>query len=175
MRPMASASDRGIMPASTASPIEGTWPARVIIIDDHEISRAAFVALLRAEGIDVTAGLAASDQALTAARAHRPDVAIVDVTPATDTGFAIARALLAPPAPPTVILTSSIDRTHFGAELNGYRFIAKADIRAAAIASLARSPQTDGQERPNRRVPGRNAQDYKVIDEWVSARTEAGP
>ena len=42
------------MPTSTASP--GRWPARVIIIDDHEISRAAFIALLRAEGIDVTAG-----------------------------------------------------------------------------------------------------------------------
>jgi hypothetical protein len=40
---MASASDSGVKPASTASPAEGTWPARVIIIDDHEISRAAFV------------------------------------------------------------------------------------------------------------------------------------
>ena len=46
MRPMASASDPGVMPTSTASP--STWPAWVII-DDHEISRAAFVALLRAE------------------------------------------------------------------------------------------------------------------------------
>ena len=72
MRPMASASDRGVMPTSTASP--GTWPARVIIIDDHEISRAAFIALLRAEGIDVTAGLKTSGQVITAARAHRADV-----------------------------------------------------------------------------------------------------
>ena len=117
---------------------------RIMIIDDHEISRAAFVALLRAEGINVTVGLAASDQALTAVRAHRPDVAIVDVTPAADTGFAIARALLALPTPPAVILTSSIGRSHFGAGLNGYLFIAKADIRAAAIARLARSLQTDG-------------------------------
>jgi len=77
MRPMAPASDRGVMPTSTASP--GRWPARVIIIDDHEISRAAFIALLRAEGIDVTAGLRTSDQVITAARAppgrgdHRRD------------------------------------------------------------------------------------------------------
>jgi hypothetical protein len=58
------------MPTSTASP--GTWPTRVIIIDDHEISRAAFIALLRAEGINVTAGLRTSDQVITVARAHPP-------------------------------------------------------------------------------------------------------
>ena len=49
------------MPASTARPAGGTRPTRVMIIDDHEISRAACRALLRAEGIDVTADLRASD------------------------------------------------------------------------------------------------------------------
>jgi CheY-like chemotaxis protein len=147
---MASASDPGVMPASTASPTEGTWPARVMIIDDHEISRAAFVALLRAEGIDVTAVPAASDQVITAVRAHRPDVAIVDVTPTADTGFAIAEALLALPAPPIVILTSSTGRSHFGNRLNGHRFIAKADICTAAITPLAIAPKTRRPESPNR-------------------------
>ena len=150
MRPMASASDRGVMPTSTARPTEGTWPARVIIIDDHEISRLAFVALLRAEGIDVTAGLRTSDQVITAARAHRPDVAIVDVTPAADTGFAIAEALLALPAPPIVILTSSTGPSHFGTQLNGHRFIPKADICTAAITRLATAPKTRRPESPNR-------------------------
>ena len=137
------------MPASTASPTEGTWRPRVIIVDDHEISRAAFVALLRAEGIDVTAGPAASDQVITAARAHRPDVAIIDVTPAAGTGFAIADALLALPAPPIVILTSSIGRAHFGTQLTG-RFIAKADICAAAIARLATASKPGRPESPSR-------------------------
>ena len=105
------------MPASTASPTEGTWRPRVIIVDDHEISRAAFVALLRAEGIDVTAGPAASDQVITVTRAHRPDVAIIDVTPAADAGFAIAETLLALPAPPIVILTSSTGPSHFGTQV----------------------------------------------------------
>lgn len=127
------------MPASTDSPTNGTWPARVIIIDDHEISRAACRALLRAEGIDVT-DVRASDQALTAARALRADVAIIDVTPAADTGFDIARQLRALPAPPVVILTSSTDRTRFGTQLNCHRFIDKADICAAAIIRLATAP-----------------------------------
>lgn len=136
------------MPTSTASPADGTWPMRVIIIDDHEISRTACKALLRAEGIDVT-DLGASDQALTAARALRPDVAIIDVTPAADTGFAIARRLRALPAPPIVILTSSTDRTRFGAQLDGHRFIAKADICAAAIARLAKARGTSRPQSPN--------------------------
>ena len=138
------------MPASTASPTEGTWRPRVIIVDDHEISRAAFVALLRAEGIDVTAGPAASDQVITVTRAHRPDVAIIDVTPAAGTGFAIADALLALPAPPIVILTSSTGPSHFGTQLNGHRFIPKADICTAAITRLATAPKTRRPESPNR-------------------------
>ena len=159
--PTPSKTDVSISMTSTPSPAPGTTalaltvnptPARVIIIDDHEISPAAFIALLYAEGIDVTAGLAASDQALTVAR---PDVAIVDLTPAADTGFAIAEALLALPFPPIVILTSSIGRTHFSAELNGHRFIAKADVCAARLPG--KNPQTGGPESPNRRVPRRSA------------------
>jgi chemotaxis response regulator CheB len=116
-------------------PAGGARPTRIVIIDDHEISRAACRALLRTEGLDVVADLAAGDQPLTAARALRPDVAIIDVTPAADTGFSIADGLLALPAPPTVILTSSTDRTDFGTRLDGHRFIAKADVCAAAITS----------------------------------------
>lgn len=121
-----------------------------MIIDDHEISRAAFCALLRSEGADVVADLGADRDALAMARALRPEVVIVDVTPAADTGFGIARRLRALlPAPPIVILTSSTDRTRFGAQFEGHVFIAKTDICAAAIARLTRSPETDGLESRN--------------------------
>jgi len=123
---------------------------RIMIIDDHEISRAAFCALLRSEGVDVVADLSADRDALAMARALGPEVIIVDVTPAADTGFGIARRLRAlRPAPPIVILTSSTDRTRFGAHLDGHVFIAKADIRSATIARLARCPGTDGLESRN--------------------------
>jgi DNA-binding NarL/FixJ family response regulator len=138
------------MRTSTASPAGGASPTRVIIIDDHEITRAAYTALLRAEGIDVTADLGASGPALTAARTHRPDVAIIDVTPAADTGFGLADQLRALPIPPIVILTSSTDRTQFGARLDGHLFIAKADICAAAMARLARTPKRADQ---NHQIP----------------------
>jgi DNA-binding NarL/FixJ family response regulator len=118
---------------------------RIMIIDDHEISRAAFCALLRSEGANVVANLSAGHDALATARALHPEVVIVDVTPAADTGFGIARRLRALlPAAPIVILTSSTDRARFGAQLDGHVFIAKADICSAAIARLTRSPETDG-------------------------------
>jgi DNA-binding NarL/FixJ family response regulator len=137
------------MPTSAHSPAGGTEPTRILIIDDHEISRAACRALLRTEGLDVVADVAAGDQAVTAARALRPDVVIIDVTPAASAGFGIAGRLHALPVPPTVILTSSTDRAQFGARLNGHRFIPKADVSAAAIARLAASPETGGSESPN--------------------------
>lgn len=139
------------MRTSANRPAGGTLSARIVIIDDHEISRAACRALLRTEGLNVVADLAADDQPLTTVRALRPDVAIVDVTPAANTGFSIADGLLALPAPPIIILTSSTDRTRFGTRLNGHRFIAKADICAAAIARLARAPGTGGPESPKSR------------------------
>jgi chemotaxis response regulator CheB len=115
---------------------------RVMIIDDHEISRAAIRALLRAEGADVIADIKANAHALAAARALNPEVVIIDVTPAADTGLGIARLLCGLSAPPIVILTSSADRARLGAEVNRYPFIAKADITAAVIAALANTCNT---------------------------------
>ena len=157
MRPAARAGDRGSMrTGAPGSP--GRYDAlRIMIIDDHEISRTAFCALLRSEGADVVADLSTGPDALAMARALRPDVVIVDVTPTADTGFGIARRLRALlPTPLIVILTSSTDRTRFGAQLDGHVFIAKADICAAAIARLARFPEMDGPESRNpRRLPQR--------------------
>jgi len=80
------------------------------------------------------------------------------VTPAAEAGFGIADGLRALPAPPTVILTSSTERTQFGARLNGHRFIAKADICAAAIARLARAPDAGGPESPDAATPANRPQ-----------------
>jgi CheY-like chemotaxis protein len=110
---------------------------QVLIIDDHDISRPACQALLRTEGMNVLADHIANGAILALVSALRPDVAIVDVTPGAYAGFDIARKLCALPAPPTVILTSSADRANFGPELYGYPFLAKADINAEAVSSIA--------------------------------------
>ena len=127
----------------------GRRPVRVLIVDGHEIFRTACRALLRTEGIDVIADVPAGGEVIAAAAALRPDVVIVDVTPADDTGFRIARRLASLPDPPAVMLASSADRYQFGPQLNGYRFIAKADIRAEAIAVTAQArQQANGSQAP---------------------------
>ena len=110
-------------------------PRRVLIVDDHEISRAAFSALLRTEGLEV-ADARAGDEAIAAATTFRPCVVIVDVAPAAPTGFTIARRLQALPGAPAVLLTSSAHPSRFGSMLGRNRFIAKADLCAHAIAEL---------------------------------------
>src|SRR6516164_5880951 len=100
--------DRRGMPDS-ASPLGGKQPSRILIVDDHEVSRAALRALLRTEGIDV-ADMRTGGAAVTAAIAFRPDVVVVDVTPADPAGFLIARQLQVLPDAPVIVLTSSSNR-----------------------------------------------------------------
>jgi CheY-like chemotaxis protein len=110
----------------------GHRPMRVLLVDDHEISRAAISALLRTEGAEV-ADIGTGDAALAVALAFRPAVAIVDVTPADLTGFVIAARLRALPDGPAVVLTSSADRRRFASRLDSYRFVAKADLCVQTI------------------------------------------
>jgi PleD family two-component response regulator len=128
------------MQPDTASVLGGGKPpTRILIVDDHEISRAALRALLRTEGIDV-ADVGTCDAAITTAIAFRPDVVIVDVTPADPARFGITRQLRALPDTPPVVLTSSISRRRFGSQLDPYPFIAKADLCARAIENALAPP-----------------------------------
>jgi len=90
--------------------------------------------------MDVIADVPAGSTAITTAIALRPEVAIIDVTPADDTAMGIVRRLAALPDPPAIVLTSSADRGQFGGQLDGYRFVAKADLRAEAIAVTQEGP-----------------------------------
>ena len=88
------------MQPDPASGTSGKHPMRILIVDDHEIFRAAFRALLRTQGMDVIADVPAGSTAITTAIALRPEVAIVDVTPADDTGMGIVRRLATLPRSP---------------------------------------------------------------------------
>jgi PleD family two-component response regulator len=119
-------------PHAASACSDGTRPTRILLVDGHEISRAALRALLRTEGLDV-ADVSIGDAAITAAIAFRPAVVIVDVTPANPAGFLTASQLRALPDAPFVVLTSSASRCRFGSELDRHPFVAKADLCAQAI------------------------------------------
>ena len=136
MRTQSGPCDRRGMQSPTGNARSGSRAARILIVDDHEISRAALRALLRTEGIDV-ADVQTGEPAITAAIAFRPDVVIIDVTPADPAGFLIARRLQALPDAPAVVLTSSASRRRFGSRVDHHPFIAKADLCARAIDERA--------------------------------------
>jgi len=143
MRPWPGSRDRqGMHPGTTTALGRGKQAARILIVDDHEISRAALRALLRTEGIDV-ADVRTGDAAITATIAFHPDVVIVDVAPADPAGFQIARRLQALPDAPAVVLTSSHSRHQFGSQLGHYPFVAKADLCARAIETRRTTSSDD--------------------------------
>ena len=119
-------------PGDRRAGANGQRPLRVLLVDDHEISRAAISALLRTEGADVV-GTGTGEAAIAVAIAFRPAVAIIDVTPADPSGFVIAGRLQALPDGPAVVLTSSADRRRFASRLDNYRFVAKADLCVQTI------------------------------------------
>ena len=142
MRPWPGSRDRqGMHPGTTTALGRGKQAARILIVDDHEISRAALRALLRTEGIDV-ADVRTGDAAITATIAFHPDVVVVDVAPADPAGFHIARRLRALPDAPAVVLTSSHSRYRFGSQLDHYPFVAKADL-CARVIGMPRTSSSD--------------------------------
>ena len=111
---------------------------RVVIIDDHEISRAACRALLRTEGIEVVSDLPVGEQAIAVTEAMRPDLVIVDVTPDRPLPVVIAE-LRALPHAPTVVLTSSSTSLIFRERLDGLGVLPKADICSERLLRHLRS------------------------------------
>ncbi|MFC4909220.1 response regulator transcription factor [Actinomadura gamaensis] len=95
-------------------------PIRVLLADDQTLVRAGFRVLLeRAGDIEVVGEAADGDEAVALARAHRPDVVLMDVRmPGTD-GLAATRTLLADDrlaATRVVVLTTFDDDEYvFGA------------------------------------------------------------
>jgi DNA-binding NarL/FixJ family response regulator len=121
---------------------------RVLIVDGHEISRAAQAALLRTEGLEVL-DIHPDRDAVAVARALQPQVVVIDAG-ASATGVAmLVRALRALPRAPWVVLTSSGDPGRLDRALAELTFVAKADICAAAIQP-ALVPGTDELRQPCR-------------------------
>jgi CheY-like chemotaxis protein len=109
---------------------------RVLIVDQHEVSRAAIRALLRTEGLDVVADVSDWGQVLTLGDEISPDLAIVDVGTDPRQAIETARGLARLPSLPTVVLTSS---TPADGDVNGYPFISKPDLCARQLRLAMRT------------------------------------
>jgi quercetin dioxygenase-like cupin family protein len=127
-------------------PLSNTSSLRVLLVDGHEVSRAACRALLRTEGVEVVADCAADDRAIDAAEALTPDVVIIDVTPGQERGLEIARRIHSTSG--LVVLTSSAPCSSFQPHLGDLPFVAKGDLCGAAILEAAGARQDNRKGEP---------------------------
>ena len=112
---------------------------RVLIVDDNGAFRAAARQLLERAGFSVVAEAESGAGGVEEAKAHSPDVAIVDVQLPDFDGFEVAARLSELEAAPQVILISSLDGADFGALVAGSSalgFVPKAELSASLINGL---------------------------------------
>lgn len=117
-------------------PSEPSHSLRVLIVDRHEVSRAAIRALLRTEGLDVVADVATPDDALEWGAKASPDLVLLDISATPGAALDAAHALAGLRCAPAVVLTSSAASP---SHLDGFAFIAKSDICAPKLRRAMRS------------------------------------
>ncbi len=108
---------------------------RVLIVDEHEVYRAACAALLRTEGLDV-AELAPDEDVIGLARAFEPDVVLIDAAAPAARLARTARQLQSLPAAPAVVLISSAGQHRLDPCVADLPFIAKADVSARELLRM---------------------------------------
>lgn len=88
----------------------GDVPAKVLLVDDHEVVRRGLRDLLDTEDdIDVVAEAGGADEALVRARTARPDVAMVDMRLPDGDGLQLCRSLRELPDPPYCLVLTAFD------------------------------------------------------------------
>jgi DNA-binding NarL/FixJ family response regulator len=111
----------------------------VLVVDDQATFRAVARELLEHAGFDVVGEAAGAAQALTAERALRPDVVLLDVRLPDGSGVDVAKAMRSQPEPPGVILTSTDDYRHAVATCGAQGFVPKAMLSGEALRSALAS------------------------------------
>ncbi len=117
---------------------------RVLLADDHEIVRTGLRTILDADaGIEVVAEAADGRRAVELARAHRPDVCLLDVRMPVLDGIAATRALAGPdvadPFAVVVITTFDLDEHVHAALAAGARGFLLKDAGPALLAQAVRA------------------------------------
>jgi RNA polymerase sigma factor (sigma-70 family) len=112
---------------------------RVMIADDHAVVRQGIrIVLEEVEGLEVVAEVGDGDEALTQARALRPDVILLDVTMPGKTGLEVTRALREEGVESAILILSMHDDPEYvlqavRAGADGYvlKDVAPAELRKA--------------------------------------------
>jgi DNA-binding NarL/FixJ family response regulator len=128
-----------LMPVAIGGGMVGCVGPRVLIVDDHEGFRKMARLLLARAGYDVVGEADDGASAISAARAMRPDVILLDIQLPDIDGFEVARALGPYGIDENIILVSRRDAADYGRRIRAsgvLGFIAKADVSGTNIRSL---------------------------------------
>jgi len=83
---------------------------RLVLADDHPVVLAGLVEVLRAESdFEIVASATNGDEALTAVRAHRPDVLVLDLRMPVKDGLAVLRDIHAEHLQVRVVVLTALD------------------------------------------------------------------
>jgi CheY-like chemotaxis protein len=120
---------------------DGEMAISVLVVDDSESFLDASCALLRREGLEVSGVARTSTEAVRKVEALRPDVVLVDINLAGESGFDLARQLLQPGngRDSMVILMSTQEAADLGdliAASPATGFLAKTELSADAIRRI---------------------------------------
>jgi len=114
-------------------------PTTALIVDDHPSFRRFARKLLESAGYLVVGDAEDGASALTAVRALRPDVVLLDVVLPDMTGFEVAKELAGQEERPLVVLTSSRTAADLGTLVHtedARGVISKRDLTVAALAAF---------------------------------------
>lgn len=114
--------------------------AGILLVDDHAGFRRVARRLLEASGLNVVGEAADGREALALARKLRPEVVVLDVLLPDMDGFVVATQLAALPAPPRVVLISSLTHAELGARIDAAPvagFLAKDEFDGPRLSEVA--------------------------------------
>ncbi len=134
---------------------------RILLADDQELVRSALAALLRLEDdFDVVAEVGRGDEVVAAAKAARPDVALLDIEMPGLDGLAVAAAMAHEVPDCRVVILTTFGRPGYlrrAMESGAVGFVVK-DVPAEQLADAVR----------------RVARGERVVDPALAAATLAG-
>jgi len=146
---------------------------RVIVADDSVLLREGVTRLLEGAGFEVVGQAADQDELMRKTRAHKPDVAIIDIRMPpthTDEGLQAARAIREEmPGTRVVVLSAYVEET-YALELLG--------DDAAGVGYLLKDRVSDGQrfvEAVQRVAEGGSALDPEVVSQMLVRRRVHDP
>ena len=146
---------------------------RVIVADDSVLLREGVTRLLEGAGFEVVGQAADQDELMRKTRAHKPDVAIIDIRMPpthTDEGLQAARAIREEmPGTRVVVLSAYVEET-YALELLGED--------AAGVGYLLKDRVSDGQrfvEAVQRVAEGGSALDPEVVSQMLVRRRVHDP